>query len=257
MNFTGNPLAVQLYTLRNDIKGDFFGALGKIAEIGYGAVEFAGTGGEKPEDIRNRMDELGLKAAGCHMGIADLQNKFDEMKSVYVDTLNCPYITVPSGPRKFDDGGKTWKDYCQAMRDVTAKGKEAGVTICYHNHAFEFQNKVDGKAAFDVMFHEHPDKAPVAEVDICWVAAGEHDPVNEIKRLNGRVKLLHVKDMDPGMPPKDADVGAGIIQWPAVYKAAEAAGVEWLIVERDSPDPNGFESIRRSLAYLKSMGLEK
>jgi sugar phosphate isomerase/epimerase len=257
MNFTGNPIAVQLYTLRKDINGDLPGTLEKLAEMGYGAVEFAGLGGNKPEDLRKKMDSLGLKPAGCHLGIADLQEKFEEMKAIYVDTLACPYITVPNGPRKFDDGGHTWKEFCQSMREVTAKGKEAGVTIGYHNHAFEFQNKVDDKPAYDVMFHEKPEESPVAEVDICWVAAGQHDPVNEIRRLNGRVKMLHVKDMDPGMPPKDADVGAGIIQWPAVYKAAETAGVEWLIVERDSPDPNGFESIRRSLAYLKSQGLEK
>lgn len=33
---------LQLYTLRNEMKEDFFGTLKKVADIGYKTVEFAG-----------------------------------------------------------------------------------------------------------------------------------------------------------------------------------------------------------------------
>lgn len=133
----------------------------------------------------------------------------------------------------------------------------AGIKLAYHNHAFEFENKVGDKTAFDVMFHEKPEQSPLAEVDICWVAAGKHDPVNEIRRLKGRIKLVHVKDLDPGMPPHDTEVGSGILQWPSIYKACEEAGVKWLIVERDHPKPPALDSIAQSLKFLKSANLEK
>lgn len=256
MNFTGNPLAVQLYTLREECKADFLGTLARVKEIGYGGVEFAGLHGHKAAEVKSTMDKVGLKPAGCHVGLKDLQDKFEEIQNDYVKTLGCEYVIVPSGPRDYSDGGKAWREYCQAMRDMRKRCEAGGFKLGYHNHAFEFEGTIDGKTAWDVMLHEVPEESPLAELDICWVVAGKFDPVTELRRLKGRVKLIHVKDFDPGVPPHNEDVGSGIIQWNAVYKAAEEAGVEWLVIERDHPKPDGLESIRASLAHLKKLGLE-
>jgi sugar phosphate isomerase/epimerase len=257
MNFTGNPIGVQLYSLREECKVDFPGTLRKVAEIGIGAVEFAGLHGHKAEDIKKVLTEAKLKAPSCHVGLKDLEKDFDQIHQDYVKVLGCEYVIVPSGPRKYDDGGKTWREFSAAMREMKKRCDAAGFKLAYHNHAFEFENAVDGKTAYDVMFHDHPADAPLAEMDICWVAKGKHDPVNEMRRLKGRVKLLHVKDLDPGPPPRDTEVGSGIIQWNAIYKTAAEVGVEWLIIERDNPIGSGLDSIRQSLAYLKAQGLEK
>jgi len=256
MNFTGNPISVQLYTLRKDCEKDFPGTLRKVASLGFGAVEFAGLYGHSAEEIRQVLNEAKLRATGCHVGLPDLQKNFDQIQTDYVTTLGCDYVIVPSGPRKFDDGGKTWRKFCEDMRAMTRQCREAGIKLGYHNHSFEFENTVDGKPAYDIMFHEDPANSPVAEMDICWVANGKHDPVNELRRLKNRVRLLHVKDLNPGPPGRDADVGTGVIQWNAVYKAAHEAGVKWLIVERDHPDASAFDSISNSLKYLKTSGLE-
>lgn len=257
MNFTGNPIGVQLYTLREECKKDFPGTLKQVAATGYGSVEFAGLHGHKPEEIKEVLAEAKLQAAGCHVSLKDLETKFDEIHNDYVKVLGCKYVTVPNGPRTFDDDGKTWREFCQGLRNMKKRCDQAGIKLAYHNHAFEYENKVGDKTAFEIMFHEAPAESPLCELDICWVAAGKHDPVTELRRLKGRVKLLHVKDLDPGLPPKDTEVGSGIIQWPAIYKAAQEAGVEWLIVERDHPNPPAFDSIKKSLEFLKTAGLEK
>lgn len=257
MNFTGNPIGVQLYTLREDCKKDFPGTLEQVAKAGFGAVEFAGLHGHKAEEIRDILSRLNLKASSCHVGLGDLEKSFDQIHSDYVKTLKCEYVVVPGGPRQFDDQGKSWRDFCKSMREMTKRCSEAGFKLGYHNHAFEFENKIGDKTAYDLMFHEIAAESPVAEMDLCWVVAGKHDPVNEMRRLKGRVKLLHVKDFDPGPPSHDTEVGSGIIQWPAIYKAAEEAGVKWLIIERDHPKGQAIDSIKQSLTYLKQNGLEK
>lgn len=257
MNFTGNPIGVQLYSLREECKKDFPGALRKVAELGFGSVEFAGLHGHEAAEIKEVLASAGLRASSCHVSLNDLTKSFDQIQQDYVKTLGCEYVIVPSGPRTFDDGGKTWREYCSAMREMAKRCREAGSVLAYHNHAFEFENTVDGKTAHDIMFHEKPAESPLAELDICWVAKGKHDPVNEIRRLKGRVKLLHVKDLDPGPPPRDTEVGDGIIQWAPVYKAAQEAGVKWLVIERDNPQGSGFDSVKQSLEYLKKAGLEK
>ena len=45
---TPTPLSIQLYTLRDQVQGDFPAVLRQVAEIGYQAVEFAGLHGHKP-----------------------------------------------------------------------------------------------------------------------------------------------------------------------------------------------------------------
>jgi sugar phosphate isomerase/epimerase len=256
MNFTGNPIGVQLYSLRDICATDFIGTLKQVAALGYGAVEFAGLHNHKAADIKAVLDEAGLKAPSFHMSHADLRKNFDQAISDFVKTLGCKYAVIPSGPKDYSDGGERWKKFCADVREMKKRCADAGVQLAYHNHPFEFE-AIGDKDGYHYMFHDKPEESPLAEVDICWVAAAKRDPITEIRKLKGRVKLVHVKDLDPGPPPRDTEVGSGILQWPAIYKACEEAGVEHLIVERDKPEPPSIESIKKSLAFLKQQGLEK
>ena len=74
-------LAVQLYSLRNDYTNgeEFLEILAKVKEIGFDGVEFAGCAGLEPEVIKARLDELGLTAVGCHMGLDNFkEDKIEE-----------------------------------------------------------------------------------------------------------------------------------------------------------------------------------
>ena len=54
------PVAVQVYSVRDDAKADLRGTLEKIKQMGYDGVEFAGLYGYKPEDIKAMCEEIGL-----------------------------------------------------------------------------------------------------------------------------------------------------------------------------------------------------
>jgi putative NIF3 family GTP cyclohydrolase 1 type 2 len=45
------PIALQLYSVRDDMEKDFYGTLEKVKALGYEGVEFAGLFGETPEKI--------------------------------------------------------------------------------------------------------------------------------------------------------------------------------------------------------------
>ena len=66
------PVAIQLYSLRDEMDKDFKGTLEKVKEMGYDGVEFAGLYDHKPEEIKALVDELGLIPISAH----------GEMKSV-------------------------------------------------------------------------------------------------------------------------------------------------------------------------------
>ena len=54
------PIAVQVYSVREDAKADLRGTLTKIKAMGYDGVEFAGLYGYDPAEIRDMCAELGL-----------------------------------------------------------------------------------------------------------------------------------------------------------------------------------------------------
>src|SRR2546423_358939 len=67
------PIALQMYTLRNESARDFAGTLREVAKIGYAGVELAGTGGLSAAELRRLLDDLNLRAAGSHTGLDALE----------------------------------------------------------------------------------------------------------------------------------------------------------------------------------------
>jgi len=97
------------------------------------------------------------------------------------------------------------------------------------------------------------------QMDVFWVVHPEQDPVKLLEKYGNRFELMHVKDMKKGTPTglltgrsevtNDAALGTGIMDWPAILKAAQKAGVKWYFIEDESP--TSVEQIPQSLRYLE------
>ena len=247
------PIACQLYTLRDIMKTDFLGVIGKVAKIGYTGVELAGTGGLAAADLKKELDKLGLKACGTHVGIWELENKLAETVAFY-KTLGTKYIVCPWWPEERRKTGADWKQSGQTLNDIGAKLRAQGMQLLYHNHAFEF-TQYDGKFGCDIFFENSTAENLKCEMDLYWIQYGGQEPAAFLKKYKGRVPLVHVKDMQGTPEKKFANVGAGIMDWKKILPAAAEAGAEWYIVEQDNcygQDP--LEAVTRSYAYLKGLG---
>ena len=73
-----NKIALQVYSVKEDMKSDFYGTLKKIKEMGYRGVEFAGLYGHDPLEVKKMCEGLGLVALSAHVPFADLMNNMDE-----------------------------------------------------------------------------------------------------------------------------------------------------------------------------------
>ena len=49
-------LALQLYTLREECEADLAGVLGRVGEIGYAGVEFAGLHGHTADEVARMLE---------------------------------------------------------------------------------------------------------------------------------------------------------------------------------------------------------
>ena len=270
------PVAIQVYSVRDDAARDMMGTLSQLAEMGYDGVEFAGFYGYGAEEIRAQLDKLGLKAVSSHVPFSALRKDLEEI-AAYHKTLGCKYIAVPFLEPQDRPGTPGWQ---QTIADILRIGtylKGEGIQLLYHNHDFEFV-KLDGKYALDTLYETIPADFLKTEIDTCWVHFAGEDPAAYVRKYTGRAPLVHLKDYyiegkadgatpyalinadgsDSGDARKSTfefrPVGYGIQDFSAILAASRDAGAEWVIVEQDRSEGRPpLEAARMSREYIRTI----
>jgi len=246
------PVALQMYTLREEAANDFTGTLMQVAEMGYAGIELAGTGGLSATDLKRLTSDLGLAVAGSHVGLDQLEGSLDAALDYYSE-LGAKFIACPWLPesRRSEDGFHRLAD---TLNSAGAKSRDHGIQLCYHNHDFEFA-EYGGKTGFDILFGAVDRELVKVELDTYWVQFAGLDPANLIREYGGRIPLVHLKDMTAGDPPTFAEVGEGRMDFHAIFHACdETGGVAWYVVEQDKCQRPPLESARISLDNLRKWG---
>lgn len=240
-------IGLQLYTVRDQMKKDFFGTLAKVARIGYNDVEFAGYFGYDAKAVRAALKQNGLVSTSSHIGFPELGKSWDtiieDAQTIGQKYLICPWI---------DEKKRTisgYKEVAELFNKAGEQAKKAGLQFGYHNHDFEFP-PIDGQVPYDLLIKETDPRLVKMEMDVFWITNAGKDPVSYFRRYPGRFSLLHIKDRDAA--GKMVDVGKGVIPWKSILARRQLAGVKHIYVEHDDPaDP--FASIRASYQYLKRL----
>jgi sugar phosphate isomerase/epimerase len=244
------PVAVQMFTLREEAENDFAGTLKKVAEIGFDGVEFAGYGGLTTKEVRSLLDQYGLQAAASHVPLDQLENSLDQViqdqKVLGSKYIVCPFILPEQ---------RTEKGYKALISFLEQTGKSCrneGITLCYHNHAFELERLSDGRTALETIFDDTSAENVQTELDVYWLKKAGENPVKWIERYENRTPLVHLKDMTVDNEQFFAELGTGGIDVDSILNLGNEAGVQWWVVEQDKTRRTPFESIEISLNYLKS-----
>ena len=127
------------------------------------------------------------------------------------------------------------------------------MTLCYHNHDFEFKPLDNGQLGEDILLENTDPSLVKAEVDTYWVLKAGHDPVAFLQKHSGRVPLIHIKDMDPA-DESFAPVGTGKLPLDELVAIAPEVGAEYLIVEQDVCKGPAIEAVTLSYNNLKAKG---
>ena len=246
------PVALQLYTVRDDAGKDFAGTIKKVAEIGYTGVELAGHGGLSVQALKTLLDDNGLRVAGSHIGIDALEKEIskviDENLSLGNHNIVIPYL---SDARRADSAG--YKKVAEALNGFGETLQSHGMTLAYHNHAFEFDKLDNGQIGMEILLDETDPALVKAEVDTYWVLVGGQDPVAFVKKYSGRVILMHIKDRNTE-DGSFAEVGTGDLPLDALVEVAPSVGAQWLIVEQDVCKRPPLEAVTISFNNMKARG---
>jgi sugar phosphate isomerase/epimerase len=247
-------LSIQLYTLRS--LGELDRALDTVKQAGYGHVETIGSHLEDTENVRAKLDARDLKVSSSHVSLAALRERPDVVQRA-CRTLGFgqPFMpTVPPDQRQAD--APFWRALGRELGELAERLRDEGITPGYHNHDWELAPKEGTKTALELLFEAAGESPLTWQVDIAWLVRGGADPKAWLERYRDRVVSAHVKDIAPPGQNADedgwADVGAGVLDWRDLWRAARAAGAKWVVVEHDKPADRA-ETARASYTFISRL----
>ena len=271
--------------------------LAEIAQAGYAGAPAGPPDERTAEQIRALYARHGLKPAPGYLGAdfwrAEEHDAILERARQYaalMRDLGCSelyvaaggfttYITA-SGHKRWQLAGHVgladamtdaeYRRFADTLNQVGEITLKQGVHSCFHNHVgsvIETREEIDRLLALldPALVFLGPDTGHLA-----WAGA---DPLAFCRDYAGRIKTIHVKDIDEAVRERGraqewdygtftangifAELGEGSVDFPAIFAILREAGFAgWAIAETDvTQKPTALESATISRAYLRSIGL--
>lgn len=281
-------VGVQLFSVMTELANDYLKTLENVAKAGYKYVEYVDVPGNSPEEIGNKVKELGLTAIASHVNFDPFTSTHEDMVKIVEDNvkMHSEAIILPMGIMTTMEEIKTVAAACNEM---AALAKAHGMAFYYHNHCQEFY-QVEGKTAYEWLVELTDPELVFFEVDTFWATRGGQKAVELIKKLGSRAKLIHQKDMGKSADPINliegvtdltrenycekifcrtnptdiCTVGTGIMDIPEIVKTVtELDYAPYIIVELDccarqteeeyNTPLSPLASIKASREYLESV----
>lgn len=277
-------VALQLYSVRDQLAKDPIGTIEQVAQEGFRYLEVAnhnttedkGIGfGVSAARMRDMLDKLGIRVIGAHL------DPFEDL-----DALAEYQLTIGNRNVVYS------RDFYRNREEVLARAHwmnktgeacaKRGLTLYYHNHFHEFL-KFGDETIFDILLaNMDPDLVKI-ELDTFWVLRGGVDPAALMRRLGSRVQLVHQKDyakgheeetdltrkVSPGQyidrsfydryenPETFVEIGTGTMDIQAIIDEGNASGLQYIILEQDHSKLGQLESVRESkLGFSRFKGIE-
>ena len=246
-------IGAQLYTVREftQTEKDFEQTIKKIADIGYRYVQISGAGPIPPKRFAEICASYDVKPVITHTAPNLIKDSTDEVIENH-RIMGAKYVGVGMMPGEYHEGAEGTKKFIVDFLPAAKKIRDAGLLFMYHNHAFEFE-KVAGKLRMELLSDGFAPELMGFTLDTYWVQAGGGDPAQWLERLNGRVEVIHIKDMKiVEGKQRGCEIKEGNLNWPAIYAACEKAGVKYAMVEQDNSygdDP--FDCLKLSFENSK------
>jgi sugar phosphate isomerase/epimerase len=252
-------IGLQLYSLREQFPKDVPGTLDEVKGWGIKYAELAGTYGLSAGEFIKQLTARSINPIGVHFDYGRYQNDPEgvarEAKELGLKYAGCAWI-----PHQGDFDEKTCRETAAVFNKAGEVMAKHGLKFFYHCHGYEFQPHGQG-TLFDLLMQETDAKLVSFEMDIFWVVFPNQDPVKLFQKYGSRWELVHLKDMKKGTPrgaltgstdvKNDAALGEGLMDLPAILKAAKAAGVKYYFIEDESPWSE--QQIPKSLRYLEQV----
>ncbi|OFY60350.1 MAG: xylose isomerase [Bacteroidetes bacterium RBG_19FT_COMBO_42_10] len=266
-------VGLQLYSIRDEMEKDPLGSLKQVADMGYEYVEHASYRNRKfygypAAEFRKILDDLGLNMISGHTVMG--REHWDEAKQDFSDSwkwtvedaaiLGQKYVVSPSMDNSMR---KQYDDFMRYMGVFNKCGelcKKNGMKFGYHNHEFEFSEKLNDIKLFDIMMKSMDPELVVVQLDIGNMYNGGAVALEVVNQYPGRFENLHVKDeikSESGNEEYESCIiGEGIVEAKKVLKLAKKiGGTQVYIIEQESYQGKApMDCVKTDLEIMKEWG---
>ena len=250
-------ISLQIYTAR------FFKPYERIfkflSESGLENVELFEV--EAFDETKELLAKYNLTAKSSHIAF-DTLNDIDAIIS-NLKKLNIKHAIVPCPSGKpggkfeaiFDKNEEEWISFGKQLSSYVSIFEDNGITLGYHNHAFEFNKLPSGKMPIECILDQNENLK--YEIDLGWVVAGKADPIYWTNKYASKIIACHLKDFisqDYDLIDHDSQcaIGDGFIDWKSVLKEVKQTKCEIFALEHDNPK-NYEEYVLRSIKNLEEI----
>lgn len=240
------PVALQLYSVRDDTKTDFSRTVAAVAEMGYRGVELAGYGSLDAAGANRALRSAGLIVAAMHVSRERLR---DDLERVVDEALlfGTSHVVCPWWPPEEFVSVEAAESIGRELDRLGSHLRERGLLLSFHNHASEFRI-LEGKPILSWIANAAAARNLSIELDVFWAHAAGYPPAGFMAEQGERVRLLHLKDAKV--------LGTGPVDFRPIFSAAESIGsVEWYIVEQEVYDDTPLASVKRGYEQMRAWGL--
>lgn len=242
--------------VNEEAKQDFWGAMQRVAEIGYEGIEGGAEllKGDVKANVA-RFHGLGLQVATHSVNKEQLRDE-KELDKVINEAHALQTKDVTFWWDVVDTREQLLRD-AELYNAAGARFAAEGLRFCYHNHAHEFQRTFNGVYSLDILAEHTDPKNLYFRLDVAWITIGGADPAHILHKMEGRVPAIHLKDIyGTDEIGKWTAVGTGVVKIKESIDAAKEIGVEWMTVEQDQlRNLTGIETATVSYLNLKEKGL--
>ena len=252
-------MAIQLYTLRDHIQNaeDFDATLQRLQDMGVHDVQISAIG-DIPAEVQGEI----LRKHDMHVCVThknfELLKKDPQAAVEHHKAIGCDAIGIGAAPdwARYNTGNV--RKFISDVHEVAKVFHDNGMAFHYHNHAFEFVKLDDYNACMMDLLLDETDPDLVQFIpDVMWIHYADRDPVEILRRMQGRVKVVHFKDyfIDENGYRKFRSLGQGIVDLHACYEAVCALGMPYIAYEQDNDwtDGDPFRAAEESWSFLMKL----
>jgi sugar phosphate isomerase/epimerase len=266
-------VGIQLYSVRDEMKLNPLNTLKQLAEMGYRYVEHANYVDRKfygysAVEFKKVLSDLGMKMPSGHTVMRkqhwdETQKDFTrEWKNTIEDAaiLGQQYVISPS----MEEGLRTNYDDLKRFMDVFNQCgelcKKSGMQFGYHNHDFEFSQKLNGQSMYDIILESTDPKLVIQQLDTGNLFNGGATALDVVMRFPGRFASMHVKDeiLSPDASEKyeSTVLGMGIAEVKKVIDIGRKTGgtIHFIIEQEAYQGKSPIACAKDNLARMKAWG---
>jgi len=245
MTTTASKLGIQLYSVRDAIgPAELNRTLARLAGLGFTHAEHFDILSDT-RGLANALEGAGLRAETAHASVLrhDVAELLDAAAALGIGTVITPYVD----PASITDRAGV-ESLADALNSAARAAAARGLRIGYHNHDFEFAQRVEGVPAYEVLV-SLLDPSVVLELDVYWAGVGGADVFELLPRLGARVRYLHVvHDREPGNDRPVLGVDATTRMGEVL--ALAAPGLELAVVEVVAHHSDVWPLVERNAAHF-------